>query len=69
MTLSDFEALDGSLSALLYFGDFETCDDPRGYIRASNRLYDACIGAGMSHDEPDHEQWAAAKVCAELVSA
>jgi len=45
--------------ALLYCGDFMTCADPRGYIRKSNVLLDACIDAGMSHDEPSHEDWAA----------
>ena len=69
LPLSAFEALDGAMNALFYLGDFETCADPRGYIRASNRLYDVCIDAGMDRDENDHEQWAAIKVCAELVAS
>lgn len=44
--------------ALLRFGDFMTCADPRGYIRQSNILFDACLDAGMSFDEPDHVAWA-----------
>ena len=45
ITLSAFEAIDGLLSQQLRAGAFETCADPRGYIRASNRLLDACIDA------------------------
>lgn len=45
LSLSTFEAIDGLLSQQLRAGAFETCADPRGYIRASNRLLDACIDA------------------------
>lgn len=38
-------------------------------IRASNVLLDACIGAGMSHDEPDHCAWAAERVTRWLIQA
>ena len=69
LSLSSFEALDGAMNALLYLGDFETCADPRGYIRASNRLYDACLDAGMSREEPDHEKWACVRICKALTSS
>lgn len=44
-TLVQFERIDGLLSALLRMGSFETCADPREYIRTSNRLLDACVDA------------------------
>jgi len=42
ITLTQFETIDGFYSQLIRI-DFETCDDPRGYISMSNRLYDALI--------------------------
>jgi len=45
ITLHQFETIDGLMSALLRAGPFETCADPRDYIRTSNRLLDACIDA------------------------
>lgn len=45
ITLQQFEQIDGLLSSLLRMGPFETCADPREYIRTSNRLLDACIDA------------------------
>lgn len=45
ITLSQFEKIDGLMSQILRMGDFETCADPRGYIRTSNQLHDACIDA------------------------
>lgn len=45
LTLSQFEQIDGLMAALLRMGEFETCADPRGYIRTSNVLLDACIDA------------------------
>lgn len=45
ITLQQFEEIDGHLSTLLRAGPFETCADPRGYIRTSNLLLDACIDA------------------------
>jgi hypothetical protein len=69
LSLSTFEKLDGLHSSLLRMGDFMTCADPRGYIRLSNRLFDACLDAGMSYDEPDHIEWASRVIVLELVSA
>lgn len=43
VTLSQFETIDGLMTSNLRMGAFETCADPRGYIRAENRLLDACI--------------------------
>jgi hypothetical protein len=49
ISLSQFEQIDGHLATLLRAGPFETCADPRGYIRTSNCLLDACIDAmGMA---------------------
>ena len=55
--------------SLVYMGDFETCSDPRAYIKTSNRLLDACLAAGMSHDEPCHETWASSYVTSRLLAA
>jgi len=49
ITLSHFEKIDSLLGLLLRMGPFETCADPRGYIRTSNMLFDACID-GTSYD-------------------
>ena len=67
LTLSQFETLDGAYDALLRAGDFMTCADPRGYIRKSNILLDACIDAGMSRDEADHVAWAGERVTRALL--
>ncbi|CAB5222975.1 hypothetical protein UFOVP368_47 [uncultured Caudovirales phage] len=49
ITLTQFERIDGLMTDLLRAGSFEACADPRGYIRTSNRLLDACIDAlGMA---------------------
>lgn len=69
LPLPAFEKIDGLLSSLRYMGDFETCADPRGYVRTTNRLFDACLDAGMSFDECDHEAWATEAVLKTLVSA
>lgn len=66
--LRHFETIDGMLSQLLRI-DFLTCEDPRGYIRLSNRLFDACVDAGMPFDAPSHTDWAAEYVSRALVSA
>jgi hypothetical protein len=45
ISLIEFEKIDGLMASLLRMGPFETCSDPREYIRTSNRLLDACIDA------------------------
>lgn len=45
ITLHQFETIDGLLSSILRMGPFETCADPRAYVRADNRLFDACVDA------------------------
>lgn len=45
LSLHQFETIDGLMSQLLRMGEFETCADPRGYIRTSNMLFDACVDA------------------------
>lgn len=47
----------------------DVASDPRGYVRQSNVLFDACLDAGMSQDEPDHEAWGAERVARWLVEA
>lgn len=69
ISLHTFEQVQGAYDALACAGDFLTCADPRGYIRKSNILLDACIDAGMPHDAPDHEMWAAEFIVACLRSA
>lgn len=43
--------------------------EPQAAVRAESRLFDACIEAGMSHDEPDHCAWASERVARWLVDA
>lgn len=45
ITLHQFEQIDGLMASLLRMGEFETCADPRGYIRTSNILFDALVDA------------------------
>ena len=72
LTLSQFETIDGLYASLIRMGDFEQCDDPRGYIRTSNRLLDACIDA-IGYDAVDAfasaEDCAADLICRALSSA
>lgn len=71
ITLHQFERIDGLLSSLLRMGEFETCADPRGYIRTSNALFDAVVDA-MGYDWADSfasaEEAAAAVVTMALTS-
>lgn len=43
ITLHQFEQIDSLMADLLRMGPFETCADPRGYIRATNILHDTLI--------------------------
>jgi len=45
IALYQFEQIDSQMGAILLMGSFEACADPRGYIRASNRLFDLCVEA------------------------
>lgn len=45
ITLSQFEAIDSAFQEMMRLGSFETCADPRKWIRSSNVLLDACIDA------------------------
>jgi hypothetical protein len=70
ITLQQFEAIDGLMSSLLRAGDFMTCADPRGYIRTSNMLFDACvdaIGYAAANDYADALECAAAIVTGGLL--
>lgn len=50
VSLFQFEAINELHSQLLRMGDFETCADPRGYIRTSNKLLDTCYSVlGVEH--------------------
>jgi hypothetical protein len=72
ITLAAFEAIDSLLSQQLRAGDFETCADPREYIRNSNRLLDACIDAmGYAYVDafPSAEHCAAMIVTEALLSS
>ena len=69
VTLTQFEAINELHQSLIRMGDFETCADPRGYIQTSNRLFDACLDAGMEFDTPSHEDWAAEFIALAMLSA
>jgi hypothetical protein len=68
-TDANLEVLMSEYDALNRLGDFMESADPRGWIRQSNRLLDACIDAGMGRDEPNHEAWAAQRVTRFLLAA
>lgn len=55
--LSAYDAL-GYAQRRVAGGDFSR-DALIGEVRAINRLYDAALDCGMSHEEPSVETWAA----------
>lgn len=69
LPLHQFERIDGLYSSLCRMGDFLECADPRTYIATSNRLFDACVDAGMPFDTADHVLWAGEAVFRALLSA
>lgn len=72
LPLATFEKIDGLYSRVLYMGDFLTCADPRAWIAASNRLFDACvdaIGFAAADAFASAEECAATIITRELVSA
>jgi|GEM_PF-2328569 len=71
ITLAQFEAIDGLRSRLIA-DPFETCTDPRAWIKASNRLLDYCIdamGAAYVDAFPSAEYAASAIITESLLSA
>jgi len=71
ITLYQFEQIDGLLSSLLRMGPFETCADPRSYVRTSNRLFDAVVeamGFAWTNDFASAEEAAATVVTMALTS-
>lgn len=52
------ETLNGALNAYLYASLNEAADE----ARRESRLFDACLAAGMSFDEPDASGWATARI-------
>ncbi|CAB5162608.1 hypothetical protein UFOVP152_39 [uncultured Caudovirales phage] len=71
ITLHQFEQIDGLMSSILRMGPFETCADPRGYIRASNVLLDKLVDAfGLAFVDTyaDALECAAAVVAAALLN-
>lgn len=72
ISLHQFEQIDGHLSVILRMGPFETCANPREYVRTSNRLLDACIdamGLDWVNDFASAEEAAAAVVTMALTSS
>ena len=67
--LAQFEAVNELHQSLIRMGDFEACADPRAYVQTSNRLFDACLDAGMAFDTPSHEDWAAEFIARAMLSA
>lgn len=50
ITLQEFERIDSLMQEQLRAGDFETCEDPRAYIKRENKLRDLCIDVlGYAH--------------------
>jgi hypothetical protein len=45
LTLTQFEAIDSLMASILRMGPFETCADPRGYIKAEQRLFFELVDA------------------------
>jgi len=64
ITLQQFEQIDSLLSIQLRAGEFMNCADPRGYIKTSNRLLDACIDA-VGYDYAN--DFASAEECAAFI--
>lgn len=58
----NLEILSDALNAVLLAGDFETCADPREFIRKENRLVDAAVECGMKHDHTHPREWASVNV-------
>lgn len=50
--------LRNALSTFLGLGDFETSEFPREHVRAEQRLFDACVDAGMPLDHVNLVAWA-----------
>ena len=69
LALRHFEKVDGLYSSLARMGDFLECADPRAFVETSNRLFDACVDAGMPFDTDDHVLWAGEAVTRSLLSA
>ena len=61
VALFQFEAINELHQSLLRMGDFETCADPRAYIRTSNKLLDTCYSV-LGRDHTD--SFASAEECA-----
>jgi hypothetical protein len=70
LTLRQFEALDGALSALLRC-DLAEDRWTREYnpARLESRLLDTAMDCGMSYDEPSVRDWAAERVTRMLCAA
>lgn len=66
-TEHQLEVLNDAHQALLRAGSFE--QSPREYIRADNRLFDACVSAGMDARVAGHGDWAAERLARWLVAA
>jgi len=72
ITLAQFERIDSLLSDILRMGAFETCAEPRVYIRTENRLYDAleeAMGRAWTDQYPATLEAAAQVVTMGLLSA
>lgn len=70
ISLTKFEEIDGLMASLLRMGDFMSCDDPRAYIRTSNKLDVALVdalGLDFVTDFADALECAAAVVAAALL--
>ena len=72
ITPREFERIDGTMQALLRMGPFESCADPREYIRTANRLFDYCadaLGYEFANSFPDTLELAASVVTGALLGS
>lgn len=56
MTEQQAEALQNAFTSMA----MQTC--PHEIVRGESRLFDYCLAAGMSFDEPDHIEWASSAI-------
>ena len=65
----NLEVLSDALNAVLLAGDFDTCADPRAFVRKENALVDAAVECGMAYDHANPTEWAAIEVAHWLEAA
>jgi hypothetical protein len=59
MTNAQYEMIQQGLNGVVYA---QVSGDVVAEVRAESRLFDYCLNAGMSFDEPNHIDWAALRL-------